>query len=278
MAIMLVCGALLVAGLVVGIAGRHQRFRSPPVEGRPSVGEVARRYVWYVSLAVLAGSAAGVTTIGAGGRLAMRLLAVTGGDDAQGRITEADEVVGRITLGGTIGFMIFNGLFLGIAGAALYLLTRRLLPAGLIGGMVFGAGLLVLLGTTLEPLRDDNPDFDLVGPGWLAVLVFSGLALAYGIALAAFTARLSGWLPLLSTAPRVLVRYAWPAVVAIAGTVVTAAVAATGVAVVAATRWDRLLCLVRSPRAVLIGRVVLGAAVLAALPGALSSIVDIVTR
>ena len=165
--------------------------------------------------------------------------------------------------------MIFNGLFLGIAGAALYLLTRRLLPAGLIGGMVFGAGLLVLLGTTLEPLRDDNPDFDLVGPGWLAVLVFSGLALAYGIALAVFTARLSGWLPLLSTAPRVLVRYAWPAVVAIAGTVVTAALAATGVAVVAATRWDRLLCLVRSPRAVLIGRVVLGAAVLAALPGAL---------
>ena len=31
----------------------------------------------------------------------MRLLAVTAGEDAQGKITEAEEVVGRIDLGGS---------------------------------------------------------------------------------------------------------------------------------------------------------------------------------
>ena len=44
----------------------------------------------------------------------MRLLAVTGGDDAQGRITEADEVVGSIELDGTIGLYLFGGILPGL--------------------------------------------------------------------------------------------------------------------------------------------------------------------
>ena len=51
---------------------------------------------------------------------------------------------------------------------------------------VFGAGLLVVLGTNVEPLRGDNPDFDIVGPGWFSVLVFTALALAFGVVLAGF--------------------------------------------------------------------------------------------
>ena len=40
---------------------------------------------------------------GAGGRLVMRLLAVTAGDGAQGRITEADQVVGGSAPAGRSG-------------------------------------------------------------------------------------------------------------------------------------------------------------------------------
>ena len=136
----------------------------------------------------------------------------------------------------------------------------------------------MLFGTTLDPLRDENPDFDIVGPGWLAVVVFALLAVAFGSVLAGFTARCSAWLPLPSTSPRVLVRYAWPALVAVFAFSITIVLAAVCGAVVVATRWDGLVAVVRSPRAVLVGRVVLGALALAALPGAVTSIAHIVDR
>ena len=56
-----------------------------------------------------AGSGPGLLVTGPAIRLIMRLLAVTSGDDAQGRITEADEVVGRIDVVGTIGLGNLGG-------------------------------------------------------------------------------------------------------------------------------------------------------------------------
>lgn len=277
-AVMAVCGALLIAGLSAGWMWSSRPFCAPPDETAPSAGEVARRLVWYAALALGAGVLAGVTVIGAGGRLAMRLLAVTASDDAQGRITEADEVVGEITVDGTIGFVLFNGIVGGVLAAALYLLVRRLLPSGRLAGLSFGLGLLVVLGTTIDPLRDDNPDFDIVGPGWLSVVVFAALALAFGLALTGITARLSAWLPLPSTERRTLVRYIGPAVVALVAYPLTIVLAVVGAVVVAATRWRGLLAAVRSPGAVLVGRVVAVGVVLVALPQALSSIADIAGR
>ena len=249
-----------------------------PVEHESTPREVARRVVWYASLVLVAGPAAGICVIGAGGRLAMRLLAVTGGDDAQGRITEADEVVGDITVGGTIGFIVFAGILGGTVAAALYLLVRRFLPASWIGGVVFGAGLLVVAGTTVDPLRQDNPDFDLVGPGWLAVLVFTALALAFGLVLAAFVAHLSAWLPLPSTERRVLAHYVGPAAAAVVLYPVTVMFAVAGLAAVLATRWHGLLDAVRSPRAVVVGRVLAAGLVVVALPGMLAAVADIASR
>ena len=141
----------------------------PPDPGEPPpVGQVVRRYLWDLNLAVIAGIGAGVVAAGAGGRLVMRLLAVTAGDGAQGRITEADQVVGRISVGGTLGFVIFTALFFGTASGGAYLLLRRWLPAGRAGGLAFGGLLLLLAGTRVEPLREGNVDFDLVGPGWVS--------------------------------------------------------------------------------------------------------------
>ena len=278
MAVVAVCGLLLVAGLVAGVRWSGEPFRAPPTEHEPTPREVARRVAWYGSLVLVAGPVVGACVIGAGGRLAMRLLAVTGGDGAQGRITEADEVVGDITAGGTISFILFNGILGGTAIAALYLLVRRLLPASRLAGVAFGAGLLVVAGTTVDPLRRDNPDFDLVGPGWLAVVVFTALALAYGFVLASFFARLSAWLPLPSPERRVLARYVWPAVAAVVLYPLTVVYAVAGLVVVLATRWPGLLDAVRSHRAVVAGRVLAVALLVVALPGALAAVADIVGR
>ena len=242
------------------------------------MAEVARRFVWYCALAITGGVVAGITVIGAGGRLAMRLLAVTGGDAAQGRVTEADEIVGAITVTGTRDFILFTGIFGGLITAGIYLVVRRYLPRNPLGGLAFGAGVLIVLGTIVDPLRSDNPDFDIVGPGWLAIAVFTLLALAYGLALVGWMARLSEWLPLLSTERRVLARYALPAALAVAGVSVTVALVVLGLVVVLATRWGGLVDAVRSRQALLVGRVALVALLVLALPGALASVADIAGR
>ncbi|HEY7069815.1 MAG TPA: hypothetical protein VH479_06880 [Acidimicrobiales bacterium] len=277
MAVMAVCGALLVAGLL-GLVWCGRDFRVPPVEDRPGAARVAQRFVWYCGLGITGAFVAGITVIGAGGRLAMRLLAVTAGDGAQGRITEADQVVGDITLAGTRDFILFTGIFGGLIAAAIYLVARRYLPPNPLGGLVFGAGLLVVLGTVIDPLRAENPDFDIVGPGWLSVAVFGLLALVFGPVLAGWMARLSEWLPLPSAEPRVLVRYAVPAVPALVVFPVLAPLLVLGVVVVLVTRWGALVDAVRSHRALLVGRVALVALVVLALPGALAAMSDIVGR
>ena len=62
--------------------------------------------------------ARGVLAAGAGGRLLMRLLAVTS-PDADGQITEAGAEIGEITVGGTLAFVAFAGVAAGALAAAL---------------------------------------------------------------------------------------------------------------------------------------------------------------
>lgn len=274
---MVICGVLLLAGVAAGAQWGDRPFVTPAGEPGLSAIEAARRFVWYASIALVVGIGAGVTVIGCGGRLAMRLLAATSGDAAQGRITEADEIVGKITAGGTIGFVIFVGILGGVSTAVLYLVVRRFLPAGWLGGIVFGLGLLVVFGTTIDPLRDQNPDFDLVGPGWLAVVVFIVLAVALGVTVAGLAARLSTWLPLPSANRRVLLRYAVPAALAAFAYAVTVVILILGLAVVAVTRWRSLVSATRSHRAVVVGRVVAITIAAASLPNAVISVAHIAT-
>ncbi len=278
MTLMLICAALLLAGLVAGGVWSRLDFRSPDPAVELTTTEVAKRYVWYVSLALTGGVLAGVTVMGAGGRLAMRLLAVTAGDDAQGRITEAEERVGDITVGGTVSFMLFIGIFGGVIAAVLYLLIRRFLPPRWIGGVTFGAALLVVAGTTVDPLRGDNPDFDIVGPGWLALLVFAALAIAFGVVLSGTMAAISRWLPLIAADRRVVLRYLLPAAFAVVGFSATAIAVVVGIVVIVLTRLRPIVDAVRSRRWVIAGRVLAGVVVLIALPNALSTFRDIGTR
>ena len=199
MALMIVLGLLLLGAGILVVRWRSRELVLP-MEWRNHAGPPPpvlqlRLYLWFLALIMLTGLAVGVVVVGAGGRLAMRLLAATS-PQSRGVLTEADQTVGRISLDGTLAFIVFGGLPGGLLVALCYVILHRALPRGLLGGLVLGGLLLIVLGVRIDPLRPDNLDFAIVGPGWLAVTAYSLLALASGVAAAALAGRLSYALPL----------------------------------------------------------------------------------
>jgi hypothetical protein len=186
MAVIAMCVVLVVIGAAMVVRWGGVSYG----EARPDDS-----YWLHFFTALAAGLAAGAFAAGPGSRLVMRLLAVTS-PEAKGRITDAEAIVGRITLideraGGTLAFILFIGPGAGLVSGALYALVRPLLPPRRADGVLLGVLLLVLAGTRIEPLRASNPDFQIVGPGWLAVLGFTALALFQGMLVVALGRRLS---------------------------------------------------------------------------------------
>jgi hypothetical protein len=281
MAVMLTCGVLVLLGItaVVRWGGLGVQPAGGPGErdDSPSPGFVASRYLWYVTVAVVSGIGSGLLIAGAGGRLAMRLLAATAGDAAQGRETEAEEIVGRITTGGSIGFIVFTGLFFGLATGALYLVIRRWLPSGRLGGLAFGMLLLIIAAPRIDPLRADNPDFGIVGPGWVAVLVFTALVLVHGMLVAALAGRYSRTLPPPSLRRRTLIAYA-PVLLLLPVVALAVILAAVGLLAVGISRAQPVIQAIRSHATAVAGRIVLAVGAIVALPGFVSAVIDIATE
>jgi hypothetical protein len=190
-AVIVVCAALVAAGGVVVVrwgAGGPETASDDIAARVPA--PPAAQLVGYAALMFAAGAAAGVLAAGAGGRLAMRLLAATS-PQSHGEITEGAATIGDITVGGTLSFLAFAGVAAGTLSALLYVLVGALLPRGRAGGLTLGLLLLVLAGARFEPLRADNFDFNLVGPDWLSVLSFTALAMFQGMVMCALAARLN---------------------------------------------------------------------------------------
>ena len=278
MAVMLICGVLVLVGVGAVVRWGGLRLQPPGDPGESeeplSPGAVSSRYLWSVTVAVVSGIGSGLLIAGAGGRLAMRLLAATAGDAAQGRLTEADEIVGRITTGGSIGFIVFTALFFGSATGAIYVLIRRWLPPGRLGGLAYGLLLLIVAAPSIDPLRADNPDFDIVGPGWVAILVFSAVVLVHGMLVAALAGRYSRALPLPSRRPRALVAYL-PLLMLLPIAPVVLIIAVGGLVALGLSRVEPLMRAARSRRTLVGGKVVVAVVVLIALPGFLSAVIDI---
>ncbi len=269
------CVVFVVLGLIAVWRWGGLEFRTPPGGLQPR--EVMRRYAWHVTVAVVSGLGAGVLMAGAGGRLAMRLVAATSPERAQGRITEAEEVVGEITVGGTVGFIVFTGLFFGLATGVLYLVVRRWLPEGRLGGLTYGALLLIVAGTRIEPLRADNPDFDLVGPPWVSLLGFGALVLAHGMLVAALATRYASTLPLPASGPRTTVRHA-PTLLLLPLISPALVVLLVGAIVVAVSQVEAFRSAGHSPKVNIAGRVLLVLVALVALPGSIETVSDIAGR
>ena len=272
--IVVVCLVLLFIG--VGLAARWGPldFATPPPAEHANFSNQAKRALWFLDIGLIGGVVAGIVAAGAGGRLVMRLLAATSGDRAQGLITEADEIVGEITVGGTIGFVVFGGLFAGLVSAVIYLLLRKWLPNGRVGGLVLGGLLLVTLGSRVEPLRSNNPDFDLVAPAWLAVSAFAALAVLHALVVVAVMARVSRSLPLFAAKRSVVFAYL-PLLLLIPAVFVGVVVVVTMLAGAAISTQPVVRRIWGDARLLAAGRVLIAVAAFASLPGFVSSMADI---
>ena len=164
-----------------------------------------------------------------------------------------------------------------MASGTVFVLLYRWLPAGWGGGLAYGVLILVVAGTRLEPLRRDNPDFDLVGPGWLSVATFAALVVFHGLLVAALAGRLSRAVPLLAASPGAIAAHAPLLLLLLAPVGLLAAI--VGVVVVVASRIPQVVAAVQSPRlVVVVGRAALVVACLLVVPGFVSTLVTIVGR
>ena len=167
MLIVIVCGVLLAVAVAACVGWGGERLVEPEIPRSTVSGPVSttsrlrrhldglRLYGWWVAMFLVAGTVSGLLVTGAGGRLAMRLLAVTS-PEATGRLTEAGANVGEMTVEGTIGYLVFGALPFAFASTALYLLVAPWLPRGRLAGPVFGLAAFVVTAPFIDPLRADN--------------------------------------------------------------------------------------------------------------------------
>lgn len=140
------------------------------------------------AIALGVGAAVGLVVAGAGSRLAMRLIALADGREDFGLPTEGGDIVGEVTLDGTL-FVLFNGLAQGIVGAFVYLALRRWLPERPLARALFFA--LIVLGIGLTAIVNGNDaDFEFVNTA-VSLLSFACVLLVYGMLVPILIDRLS---------------------------------------------------------------------------------------
>jgi hypothetical protein len=197
-----ICSAGVVFACALVIAWRATTVS--PVASSNLDEPISARLVGGLRLAAAvaaAGVGGGLLTFGLGGRLMMRVLAATS-PDAQGFLTEAEERVGEVTSGGTVGFVIFVGVA-ALVPAGVYMLLRRWLPkrsvvAGLVGAGI-GGGLLVRPSGLVDP---GNRDFDILSPTWLAVVLCVAVVTLGSVTIAVLADRFVATWPELGPSPR----------------------------------------------------------------------------
>lgn len=166
-------------GLPAITANGHRRpAPAAPVTSRARGIAVLAAFWRLAVIGVLAGFGAGFV-VGLWTRVAMRLSGFLTVDANRDLLTENDEVVGRITLGGTLSLALF-GAALGVMGGLLYLALRRWLP-GRSWQRSLGYGVLLLAVFGFFIMDPANPDYVLFGPAWMNVGTFSLAYVLFGL-------------------------------------------------------------------------------------------------
>ncbi|MET0566239.1 MAG: hypothetical protein ABW021_07340 [Acidimicrobiia bacterium] len=143
------------------------RAPTPPRSARRVMTEIFRD----VSVGGIASLVSGIVILGFGGRLVMFLSRVLH-PEAIGRFTENGNEVGFFTVDGTLGLLIFGGIFGGLAAAPVWVVMKPWIPKR---SAMVGVGAVAIGGFQL--VTSDNPDFDILeGPavdlGMLLALMF----------------------------------------------------------------------------------------------------------
>ena len=144
-----------------------------------SLGDAMAARLRDAAIVVIGAGIAGALVGGLGSRLVMRLAALAA-PEVRGTMTENGNVVGDITLGGTIALMIVAGLSSTVFGAGAFVVARPWLPRRTVArGLVFGGFLLALAGPAVVDAA--NADFVVLGDRLLNVAMFSALFIAFGL-------------------------------------------------------------------------------------------------
>jgi hypothetical protein len=171
----------------------------PPEPGAAGDGPPFRTVLGlarYVAVLGLAGLFTGILIGGVGGRLFMRIAGAVGGEAARGATTEAGFTVGEITFGGTLALAVGAGIFVGIVGAAFYVVLRPWLAwAGPWRGVAFGIVLFALGSATSDVLNPDNVDFVILGNEVLVLSMILLLFVGFGVVIDRFAKWLDQRLP-----------------------------------------------------------------------------------
>ncbi len=138
----------------------------------------------------LAGVIAGVLFLGVGARIVMRISALLD-SNAKGFITENDNIVGEITVGGTIGLVIFGGIFAGLVAGVGWVIIRDWLPRGLWLRVPL-AGVVATAAGSFAVVSVENRDFSLLDPVGVNVAMFVLVVGLTGSATALFDRLLEG--------------------------------------------------------------------------------------
>jgi hypothetical protein len=149
-------------------------------EARPRpIGDTVAAALRQTAIVVIACGVAGALVGGIGSRLVMRLAALAA-PEVHGMLTENGNVIGEITLAGTIGLMLFAGVGSAIFGAGGFTVARPWLPRStVLRGLVLGGFFLALMGrNVVDPA---NADFVILGDRLLNVAMLSSLFIAFGL-------------------------------------------------------------------------------------------------
>jgi MFS family permease len=145
----------------------------------------------------LAGLVVGIVVAGLGGRIAMRLAALYV-PDASGSFTENGNRIGAITLDGSLGLIVFGGLFAGLFIGVLWVVVRPWLPARLSLRVVVAVPLAIGLGSS-RLIEGGSQDFAVLGHDPTAVGVLIVLLGLVGVAVVGVDEWLERRLPRISS-------------------------------------------------------------------------------
>ena len=157
----------------------------------PQIGVLA--VLRYLFCGGFAGVLAGILFLGAGARIVMRISALLD-PEAAGTITENGNVIGEITAGGSLGLVLFEGLFGGLMAGLCWVLVREWFPQKSWPRLALAGVTAALLGSFLV-VSAQNQDFQALNPPVVNVAMFIAIVAMTGCGAAALDRPLQSLLP-----------------------------------------------------------------------------------
>jgi hypothetical protein len=152
-------------------------------------GEILRE----ISRGGLAGLIVGIVVGGFGGRLFMRVAALLH-PEATGMATANGNLIGDITLSGSLALIVFVGLFVGLAAGVVWVTVQTWIPGSGLRKAILAMPVAVAIGAR-GLLQVPNPDFRILGDDPVIVLLIIAFTASVGLSIAVVDGWLEGRLP-----------------------------------------------------------------------------------